>query len=137
MKGQVYHIEINVSNFEISSKFYEALLAWLGYREIASHKTWAGWGNGSCSVWVTRSFGEHVRHGYHRRRVGLNHIAFHADSRKMVDEFHDKFLRPKGSSVLYGGPRERPEYSKGYYPVYFEDPDRIKLELVYTPPSET
>ena len=84
-------------------------------------------------LWVTQSFGEHVQHGYHRRRVGLNHVAFRADSRKMVDGFHSKYLRPKGIPILYGGPRERPEYSKGYYSVYFEDPDRIKLELVYSP----
>jgi hypothetical protein len=33
--------------------------------------------------------------------------------------------------VLYGGPKEYPEYRKGYYAVYFEDPDRIKLEFVH------
>ena len=69
--------------------------------------------------------------------MGLNHVAFHADSRKIVDEFHSKYLRPKGISILYGGPRERTEYSKGYYSVYFEDPDRIKLELVFAPSSRS
>ncbi|TMI54977.1 bleomycin resistance protein, partial [Candidatus Bathyarchaeota archaeon] len=29
------------------------------------------------------------------------------------------------------GPKEYPEYRKGYYAVYFEDPDRIKLEFVH------
>lgn len=133
MKGQIYHVEINVSNFEKSSKFYDGFLGWLGYRKIADHKQWAGWGTGTCSVWVTQSFGDHVQHGYHRRRVGLNHVAFQAESRKMVDEFYNEYLRPRRISVLYGGPKEYPDYSKGYYSVYFEDPDRIKLELVYVP----
>jgi len=35
------------------------------------------------------------------------------------------------SPVLYGGPKEWQNYDPGYYAVYFEDPDRIKLELVY------
>ena len=133
MKGKIYHIEINVSDFDASFKFYDGFLNWLGYRRVSEHKQWAGWSLDSCSVWVTQCFGEHVQHGYHRRRVGLNHVAFHSNSRKMVDEFHSKYLRPRGISVLYGGPKERPEYSKGYYSVYFEDPDRIKLELVYSP----
>lgn len=133
LKGQIYHVEINVSDFDESFKFYDGFLDWLGYRRISQHKEWAGWGMKNCSVWVTQSFGEHVQHGYHRRRVGLNHVAFYADSREMVDQFHSEYLHPKGISVLYGGPKERPEYSKGYYSVYFEDPDRIKLELVFGP----
>jgi hypothetical protein len=35
--------------------------------------------------------------------------------------------------VLYEGPGEYPEYHRGYYAVYFEDPDRIKLEVAYVP----
>jgi len=35
--------------------------------------------------------------------------------------------------VLYGGPKEYPEYSEGYYALYFEDPDRIKLDAVHIP----
>ncbi len=31
------------------------------------------------------------------------------------------------------GPKKYPGYSKGYYSVYFEDTDRIKLELVHVP----
>ncbi len=135
-KGQIYHVEVNVSEFDKSFKFYDGFLGWLGYRRVAEHKQWAGWSMGNCSVWVTQCFGKHLQEGYHRQRVGLNHIAFHADSRDMVDEFHSKYLLPKGISVLYGGPKERPEYSEGYYSVYFEDPDRIKLELVHAPQAE-
>jgi hypothetical protein len=41
-------------------------------------------------------------------------------------------LLPNKLSTLYGGPNEY-EYRKGYYAVYFEDPDRLKLELVTAP----
>jgi hypothetical protein len=37
---------------------------------------------------------------------------------------------PNKIKVLYDGPKEYPDYSNGYYAVYFEDPDRIKLELL-------
>jgi hypothetical protein len=68
----------------------------------------------------------------------LNHIAFQAKSKADVDRLHSEFLVPRSIKVLYGGPKEYPEYSKhlehpeeGYYAVYFEDPDRIKLEFVH------
>jgi catechol 2,3-dioxygenase-like lactoylglutathione lyase family enzyme len=71
---------------------------------------------------------EHLAAGYHRKRVGLNHLAFHAGSREEVDALTAE-LRARGVAILYperhphaGGPDCRA--------VYFEDPDRIKVEVV-------
>ena len=69
--------------------------------------------------------------GFHRRRVGLNHLAFWAESNEDVDRFHRQFLLPRKIQVLYGGPKKYPDYSPSYYAVYFEDPDRIKLEYLH------
>lgn len=33
----------------------------------------------------------------------------------------------------YDTPREFPEYTRGYCAVFFEDPDRLKLEIAYVP----
>ena len=65
---------------------------------------------------------------YHRCRVGLNHLAFHADSRQQVDEMTEK-LKGRGVTLLY---TDRHPFAGGenHYAVYFEDPDRIKVELV-------
>ena len=136
-KGQIYHVEINVSNFEKSVQFYDEFLSWIGYRRIYTHKIAAGWGiKGAtlgCNFWIIQCDARFAEGGYHRKRVGVNHIAFHADSRKAVDRFYKEFLLPRKILVLYGGPKGYPEYSKGYYSVYFEDPDRIKLELAHVP----
>ncbi len=137
MKGQIYHVEVNVSNFDKSVKFYDGVLDWIGYQRIYSHKIAAGWGiKGAtlgCNFWIIQTHNGFAQHGYHRKRVGVNHIAFHADSRQTVDQFYKELLLPRNIPVLYGGPKEYPEYSKGYYSVYFEDPDRIKLELAHVP----
>jgi len=69
--------------------------------------------------------------GFHRGHVGLNHIAFQAKSKADVDRLHSRFLVPRNIKVLYGGPKNILKYRKGYYAVYFEDPDRIKLEFVH------
>lgn len=137
MKGQFYHVEVNVSNFDRSVKFYDGFMDWLGYQRIYSHKIAAGWGikgaTLACNFWIIQSHTGFTEHGFHRKRVGVNHIAFHADSRKEVDQFYKEFLLAKKVPVLYGGPKEYPDYSKGYYSVYFEDPDRIKLEFAHVP----
>ena len=40
-------------------------------------------------------------------------------------------MTPHRLRALYGTPREFPEYRPGYYAVFFEDPDRLKLEIVH------
>ena len=92
-----------------------------------------GWRKEKTSIFLVQCEERFVGHGFHRKHVGLNHIAFRASSRNMVDIFYNDHLLPRRVRVLYGGPKERPEYVPGYYSVYFEDPDRMKLELVYTP----
>lgn len=65
---------------------------------------------------------------YHRCKAELNHLAFHADSREQVDKITEQ-LKAKKIKILY---EDRHPYAggKGYYAVYFEDPDRMKVELV-------
>ena len=65
---------------------------------------------------------------YHRCGVGLNHLAFHAESRDEVDEMTEK-LNHRGIKILY---EDRRPFAGGedYYAVFFEDPDRIKVEFV-------
>ena len=48
-------------------------------------------------------------------------------------QFDKKFLNKNNIPVLYKTPKLFPEYNKDYYAVYFEDPDRIKLEVAYYP----
>jgi catechol 2,3-dioxygenase-like lactoylglutathione lyase family enzyme len=129
-RGNVQHIEINVSNFDRSKAFYHDFLEWLGYKQIVGGKDFAEWGNGEAGIFVTY-LERYKDSGFHRGHVGLNHIAFHAKSRADVDRLHSEFLVPRSIKVLYGGPKEYPEYRKGYYAVYFEDPDRIELEFVH------
>jgi hypothetical protein len=50
-----------------------------------------------------------------------------------VDVFVADFLRPRDIAPLYDSPREYPEYRPGYYAVFFEDPDRLKLEVAHVP----
>ena len=68
--------------------------------------------------------------GYNKEAPGFSHLAFNAYRRKQIDQFY-KLLRKLNVNIL-----DAPEdmnYSPGYYAVWFEDPDGMKLELAYTP----
>jgi len=138
LKGQFDHIQINVTNLRRSEKFYERFLGWLGYEKIThisdtNSKGIAQWRRGRSRLILTQCRKEFLHHGFHRKRVGINHISFWAPNRQVVDRFYREVLLPKRTKVLYGGPKEYPEYVSGYYAVYFEDPDGIKLELLTDP----
>jgi len=84
-------------------------------------------------VWLIEAEERHAGFGFHRKRTGLNHLAFRVDSQGAVQRFAREFLEPRGLAPLYDTPREFPEYGPGYYAVFFEDPDRLKLEVAHVP----
>jgi catechol 2,3-dioxygenase-like lactoylglutathione lyase family enzyme len=92
-----------------------------------------GASNGTTDLWIVQTDARYATRGFHRKAAGVNHVAFRAASRAAVDRFVQEFLDARGIPALYGGPREYPEYRPGYYAVFFEDPDRLKLELAYVP----
>jgi catechol 2,3-dioxygenase-like lactoylglutathione lyase family enzyme len=89
---------------------------------------------GEACGWFTRRRAQaSSKHRPHDRyRPGLHHFAFNAESRKQVDAFHRDVLQPMHATVL-NPPQIWPQYSEGYYTVFFLDPDGIKLELAHTP----
>ena len=131
MTISVYHVQLNVSRPSIA--FYKELLRHLGYTLMAEQDDMFGATNGTTDLWIMQTDARYAVRGFHRKAVGVNHIAFRVESRAAVDRFVREFLDARALSALYGGPREYPEYRPGYYAVFFEDPDRLKLELAYVP----
>lgn len=123
----IHHVEIYVTDLERTIAFWTPFMAFLGYEP----DRWSGGMNYRCEDGAYFCFlpapPEHVGAGYHRQRVGLNHLAFHGRSRAHVDEIAE-WVKSTGHTVLYedrhpfaGGP--------GYYALFCEDPDRIKVEV--------
>lgn len=104
------------------------LLKELGYTPFQKWDTGQSWKLGDTYIVFVQAEQRFLDIPYHRCRVGLNHIAFHAESREQVDELTEKLIN-MGVATLYTDKHPfagRPEH----YAVYFEDPDRIKVELV-------
>jgi predicted lactoylglutathione lyase len=65
-----------------------------------------------------------------------HHLAFNAESRQAVEACAELLERlvHTGSKIIHP-PQDYPQYSPGYYAVFFEDPDGLYLEFAYTPSS--
>lgn len=125
----LHHVELYVSDVERSRAFWTPFMALLGYAE----DRWSQGVNyrlGDLDPYVSlvQAPPEHLGAGYHRRRVGLNHLAFRARSRAHVDEVR-RWVTDGGHPLLYDD-RYPFATAPGYYAVFCEDPDRIKLEVV-------
>jgi catechol 2,3-dioxygenase-like lactoylglutathione lyase family enzyme len=133
MKASVYHLQLNVADAAVSLPFYRALLGYLEYRVLMAADDLLGMSNGTTDFWIVQAPASRADTGFHRKNPGLNHVAFRVASRADVGRFHDEFLAPRRIQPLYGGPRDYPEYRPGYHAVFFEDPDRLKLEVAHIP----
>ena len=128
MQGLIHHIEINVSNLQISIDFWSWLLEELGYQPFQKWDSGQSWTIGKTYIVFVQTDEKYLNPAYHRSRTGLNHLAFFAQSRQQVDHL-TSLLKQKGVRILY---EDRHPFAGGntHYAVFFEDPDRIKVELV-------
>jgi catechol 2,3-dioxygenase-like lactoylglutathione lyase family enzyme len=134
MTSRLYHLQINVSSGERAGRFYRDLFRYLEWRVIHDEGGVAAFSDGRVNIWLMPTEVRFGGRGFHRKGTGLNHLAFQVERREDVDRFRDEFLARRGLGTLYGTPREFPEYAPGYYAVFFEDADRLKLEVVHVPP---
>jgi len=127
-KGLLHHIELYVSDLKRSTDFWGWYLEELGYHSFQKWENGQSWKLGETYIVFVQVEESFLDIPYHRCRVGLNHLAFHANSRQHVDDIAGK-LESKGIPILY---TKNHPFAGGvdHYAVYFEDPDRIKVELV-------
>ena len=131
-EGLLHHVEIYVSDIEKSTIFWSWLLKDLGYDCYQKWDKGQSWKLGETYLVFVQTEEKFLDVPYHRCRSGLNHLAFHASSRERVDEMTEN-LKERGVKILY---EDQHPYAGGddYYAVFFEDPDRIKVEFVASTP---
>jgi catechol 2,3-dioxygenase-like lactoylglutathione lyase family enzyme len=120
------HTGLNVSDPAKSRHFYEKALEPLGYRvtkEIPTEFTGGAvvLGMGvppKADFWVAQGTPQTPR----------LHVAFHADSRALVDAFYKAAMAAGGKDN--GPPGLRPHYHPNYYAAFVFDPDGHNIEAV-------
>lgn len=120
------HASIPVTDLDRSARFYDAVLATIGYERRKQRAGAIGYGPASRPApvfWILSSTGPASA----TAGVGL-HISFHAQDRERVDAFHATALSNGGTDA--GIPGERPEYTQPFYGAFVLDPDGFKVEAV-------
>ncbi|HKF30151.1 MAG TPA: VOC family protein [Candidatus Binataceae bacterium] len=130
----VEHVDLTVNDLKRSAGFYDKVFGALGFRRLEEDD--AGehdlrWGNAHLTIAIRAAATDQVGAEHNRYRVGLHHLALKARTRQQVDQFY-RFLHSERITVL-DAPAEYPQYGKGYYAVFFADPDGLKLEVVHFP----
>ncbi|MGZ3775574.1 MAG: VOC family protein [Pseudobdellovibrionaceae bacterium] len=124
----LHHVEIYVSNLEKSTQFWSWLLCEnLGYSEYQKWNQGISFLRGKTYIVLVQTEDRFLKNAYHRCNVGLNHLAFHGENRDQIDHLTAE-LKKKGFRILY---EDRHPHAGGSnsYAVFFEDPDRIKVEV--------
>ncbi|MGM0600353.1 MAG: VOC family protein [Candidatus Rifleibacteriota bacterium] len=130
LSGSLHHLEIYVSNLQKSTAFWSWFLCEkLGYQLFQSWEEGRSYILGETYIVLVQAESRFLDIPFHRCRPGLNHLAFKAESKLQIDQITEE-LEKKGCTILY---KDRHPYAggDGYYAVFFEDPERIKVELVF------
>src|SRR5690625_7149575 len=124
-KGFIHHIEIYVSNLERSVNFWRWFLEELDYVPFQKWEYGHSWKIEDIYLVFVQTEDRSLDEPYHRCRVGLNHLAFHAESREQVDSKTEK-LKKKSTTNIY---RDKHPNAGDHdnYVDYIEHPDTIKI----------
>ena len=119
----IHHIELNISDLEESFRFYSSLSSFLGGSIELVNGSFL-WSFDSFYIYCNQVKEQFSEIKYHRKRVGLDHLAFKLVS---IDEIIrlKTFFTDNGISILY----DAGYYGEKYFAIFIEDPDRIKLEF--------
>jgi len=121
------HTGIIVKNLALSKKFYESILATIGYEvrlevddAVGFGSTEPGYGDDpGGDFWIAEGDPSSPR----------NHIAFRAESVAQVVAFYETALAAGARDN--GAPGLRPHYHANYYATFVLDPDGYNIEAVF------
>jgi catechol 2,3-dioxygenase-like lactoylglutathione lyase family enzyme len=125
--GAIHHVELWVPNLDKAIASWGWLLTALGYRMFQDWPGGRSWQAGHSYIVVEQSPARTAsRHD--RCRPGLNHLAFHVETRELVDQLtreaqlHGWKLMFADQHPFAGGPQ--------HYAAYLENSDGYEVELV-------
>ena len=118
------HVGYEVSDLEVSGRFYDALFFALGIRRLHENDYVIGWGVTEPVFWLTART---------EPAPGYGHLAFRASGKAAVDAAHAAGVAAGGTDD--GPPGPRAQYGPRYYAGYLRDPDGLRVEIVASHPA--
>lgn len=130
-RGSLHHVELRVCDLEESGRAWAWLLGRLGYEPYQEWPDGRSWRLGGVYIVIERA---PLAGAHDRRMPGLSHLAFHAGTRRQVDELWAS-APANGWSQLY---TDRHPWAGGpdHYAAFLDNAERFKVELVASTPHE-
>jgi catechol 2,3-dioxygenase-like lactoylglutathione lyase family enzyme len=124
------HVSIAVSDLSRATRFYEAVLATIGYEPLDVRGSTVGFGKTYSEFWINARPDMDPLPAHNGA-----HICLRARSAEQVDAFHAAALTHGGTSA--GEPGLRPHDGRnGYYAAFIRDHDGNRIEAVtFIPPT--
>ena len=119
----IHHVSVGTSDIKRSRAFYDPVLKILGLRVLSADNESADYGTAAVLFSV-----ETPVDGRGASAGNGVHVAFRADHRKTVRDFHQIGLANGGTDG--GAPGLRPAYDANYFGAFLFDPDGNKIEAV-------
>jgi catechol 2,3-dioxygenase-like lactoylglutathione lyase family enzyme len=115
------HVSLAVSDLDRAARFYEKVLATLGYGKLVTREKTVGFGKKYPEFWLN------LREAAGPSSTGF-HVALRARDVEMVKAFHAAALA--GGGTCDGPPGPRKATNPGYYAAFIRDPFGNRVEAV-------
>lgn len=122
------HVSLGVSDLARSARFYDAVLAPLGFRRLVDADVRVGFGKKYPELWLNLRTGMAPV----APDTGI-HVCLRTRSADAVDAFHAAALAHGGTDD--GRPGLRKAAMVTYYGAFVRDPDGNRLEAMTVPPQ--
>jgi ribonuclease HI/catechol 2,3-dioxygenase-like lactoylglutathione lyase family enzyme len=131
--GRLHHVEIWVGDLEKARASLGWMLERLGFQPRDTWATGASWSGAEAYV-VIESGPDVLPEPHHRRRPGVNHLAFCAGSRAEVEVLARR-AATHGWTLMFS---DMHPYAGGanHYAAYLENADGFEVELVADTPAQ-
>ena len=117
------HVSTAVRDLDRAARFYQRVLAAIGYDKLVVRPRTIGFGKAYPEFWLN------LRATMAPVEVdGGAHVALRVRTIELVDAFHAAALAAGGTSD--GAPGLRPQHGEGYYAAFIRDPDGNRIEAV-------
>jgi catechol 2,3-dioxygenase-like lactoylglutathione lyase family enzyme len=117
------HVSVAVRDLAGCGRFYDSVLAAIGYARLVTRPRTIGFGKKYPDFWLN----ERANMAPVEPDSGA-HVCLRASSVEQVQAFHAAAMQGGGASD--GPPGPRPEYTAGYYAAFVRDPEGNKIEAV-------
>jgi catechol 2,3-dioxygenase-like lactoylglutathione lyase family enzyme len=116
------HVSIPVRDLAAATRFYETVLAAIGFAKVREAPGTVGFGKKYAEFWLN------LRAQLAPVADSGAHVCLRARDAAAVDAFHAAAL--EGGATSRGAPGLRPHYAGGYYAAFIRDVDGNCVEAV-------